>query len=371
MALALLVVGPVVAQESAGCRQARQIVLGVVPLYSSPGPDHTAILNRLATARDLCPSLGEAWKLSACSAKALGQDSKARIYTDRAVLNGVSDLSCKSGSDRALPPVADLGAVREKYGLVVGIGSFMDQRIPGLRYTAKDARDFYDYLVDPNGGRFKTGNIELLLDERASRGEILKAIQRIFLKAQPEDLLVVYVSSHGSPPEDKLGLQGVGYIVTHDTNLDDLYVDSLEFQAFSEKISLIKARRKVTFLDTCYSGQALRAGSKDLQLTPLGISPETAKLFISAEGSYLVTSSDAAEKSWESDRLQNSFFTFHLLAALRGDGLEPPTLKQVFGNLARKVATDVLQEKNARQHPQLHPADAPADLRIGVPTEPE
>jgi hypothetical protein len=359
-------VDPALAQESAGCRQARQIVAEVVPLYTTDHPDHASLLNRLATARDLCPSLGEAWKYSACSAKALGQEARARVYADRAVLNGVSDLNCGTGAATAKPAPADLGPIRDKYALVVGIGTFKDPQIPRLRYTAKDARDFRDFLVDPRGGRFDPSHVELLVDEHATREAILKALQKIFLRAREQDLLVVYVSSHGSPRQGELGLQGVGYIVTYDTNLDNLFIDALEFQNFSEKISLIKARRKVTFLDTCYSGQALRPGEKNLAITALGVSAETAKLFTSVEGSYLITSSDSTERSWESDRLQNSFFTYYLLSALR-QGEEPPTLKEVFTDLARKVSAGVLTEKAARQNPQLHPATGPADLRIGAP----
>lgn len=355
------------AQESAGCRQARQIVAEVARLYGTDAPNHASLLNRLATARDLCPSLGEAWKYSACSARALGQEAKARVYADRAVLNGVSDLDCGERGAVARPPaLANLGPIRDKHALVIGIGTFKDPNIPKLRYTAKDARDFRDFLVDPQGGRFDPDHVELLVDESATREGILQALQKIFLRAREEDLVVIYVSSHGSPRQGDLGLQGVGYIVTYDTGLEKMFIDALEFQNFAEKISLIKARRKVTFLDTCYSGQALRSGEKNLSITALGVSNETARLFTSSEGSYLITSSDSNERSWESDRLQNSFFTYHLLSALR-QGKEPPTLKEVFANLLRKVSAGVLAEKNAGQNPQIHPADGPADLRIGAP----
>lgn len=368
---ATLLAIPAAAQESAGCRQARQIVAEVARLSAGGQPNHASLLNRLATARDLCPSLGDAWKYSACSAKALGQDAKARVYADRAVLNGVADLDCGAGGGASRQPaLADLGPIRDKYALVVGIGTFRDKNIPQLRYTAKDARDFHDFLVDPQGGRFDPDHVHLLVDENATREGILKALQSIFLSAREQDLVVIYVSSHGSPRQGELGLQGVGYIVTYDTNFERLFIDALAFQDFSEKISLIKARRKVTFLDTCYSGQAPRPGEKNLVLTPLGVSAETARLFTSSEGSYLITSSDAAEQSWESERLQNSFFTYHLLAALR-QGEDPPTLKDVFADLKRKVASGVLKEKNARQNPQLHPATGPADLRIGAPPVPD
>lgn len=359
---------PAAAQESAGCRQARLIVAEVARLHGSDHPNHASLLNRLATARDLCPSFGEAWKYSACSARALGQEAKARVYTDRAVLNGVQDLGCgaSGGTPAKTPLLANLGPIHDKYALVVGIGTFKDRNIPKLRYTAKDARDFRDFLVDPQGGRFDPDHVELLVDESATRERILKALQKLFVRAQEKDLVLIYVSSHGSPQQGELGLQGVGHIVTYDTSLEDLFIGALEFQDFSEKVALIKARRKVTFLDTCYSGQALRSGEKNLSVTSLGVSAETARLFTSSEGSYLITSSDSTERSWESDRLQNSFFTYYLLSALK-QGKEPPTLKEAFADLSRKVSAGVLAEKEARQSPQLHPATGPADLRIGAP----
>lgn len=355
---------PSVSQESAACRQARNIVADVRQVYAASPVDHAAVLTRLATARDLCPSLGEAWKYSSCSAKALGQEQKARMYADRAVLNGVKDLSCAS-SDGTAPPPPKLGPIRDKHALIVGIGTFRDTRIPKLHYTAKDAQNLHDFLVDPQGGRFSEENVHLLIDAAATRQGILTRIQTIFERAREDDLLLVYVSSHGSPRQDAEGLKGIGYIITYDTDFDRMFVDALEFQDFSAKLSLIKARRKVTFLDTCYSGQALRPGAKTLSIGPMGIDQEAARLFTSAEGSYLITSSDEAEQSWESERLQNSFFTFYLLEALRQKG-DPPTLKQVYDELARKVSQAVAREKGARQTPQLHPANSPGDLRIGA-----
>lgn len=356
------------AQGSPSCRQARQTVEEVVRLYATPTADRAALLHRLATARDLCPSYGEAWKLSACLARDLGDEARARLYTDRAVLNGVTDLTCGGGARPK--PIADLGPIRDKYALVVGIRQFADPEIAKsgeLRYTDKDARDFYEYLVDPQGGRFDPDKVILLVNEQATREAILVALNKIILAAEELDLVVVYVSSHGLPAVESAGLQGVGHIVTHDTLKERVFVDSLEFQDFSDKISRIKARRKVTFLDTCYSGQAMRPGAKNLQIGALGVADDTAKLFTAAEGSYVITSSGPSEQSWESDRLQNSFFTYYLLAALRR-GNEPPRLDDVFADLTRHVAAAVLEEKTARQNPQLHPRDLPADLRIGAPS---
>lgn len=364
LALGLLSASRLAAQESSGCVRAKTIVAEVEKLYASPQPDHQRILGRLETARSLCPSLGIAWKYSYCSAQALGQAAKMRIYQDRAVLNGIDDLSC-SALGVATEPRKPLGPVRQKFALLVGIGTFEDERVPRLDFPAKDARDLRNFLVSQNGGRFQPENVFLLVDAEATRANILISLQKLFALADEDDLVLIYVSSHGSPHQEQAGLQGVGSIVTFDTNLDSIFVDSLDFQDFSESISLLRARRKVTFLDTCYSGQAFKKGGKALALGAFGISSDTAKNFVSSEGSYLITSSSDSEQSWESSELENSFFTYYLIEALRTSG-DPPTLKQVFEALANKVSTAVSREKHARQTPQMHPKDGPADLRIGV-----
>lgn len=354
------------------CAQARAIVAAAARQYAGRPPDHAAILEKLKIARNLCPTLGEAWKYSYCSATALNQAQDARIFRDRALFAGVAELSCPTGDGgaAAVPPQPLPSYVRAKYALVVGIGTFKDPGIPRLQYAAKDARDLAAALVDPRYGRFAPANVTLLIDEKATRSNILTALQALFLQAREDDLVFVYVSSHGSPRKSELGLNGVGYIVTYDTALRSIFVDALDYEGFSRQVSTIRARRKAVFLDTCFSGQAFRKGEKALSIDGGGIDEKTARLFLSGEGTYVVTSSTADERSFESETLQNSYFTHYLMAALRRDG-EPATMKELFGFLAREVPAAVAHDKGMPQHPQLVPSDGSGDLRIGVMPRPD
>lgn len=352
---------PVPGRADSACSQAEAIVAEVRAMYASGQPDHQRALRRLATARDLCSTLGDAWKYSYCAATALN-DPKARIYKDRAIFNGVSILECGASPSQPAPLPS---YVREKFALVVGIGEFKDQQIGRLQFAAKDAEDLARVLQDPRYGRFKPENVILLTNARATRANILNALQDLFLKVKEDDLVFIYVSSHGSQRQtEQQGLQGIGYIVTYDANLKDLFVNALDYESFSKQASLLKARRKVVFLDTCFSGQA-SAGSKALSIEGMGVDPATAKLFLSGEGTYVITSSKANERSFESDTLQNSYFTYFLIEALR-QGDEPATIKEIFGYLSRKVPEAVAREKRSFQNPQMVPGDGPGDVRIGV-----
>lgn len=358
--------------ESPACAQARLIVAEVEEMYASGTANHEQILARMTLARDLCASLGDAWKYSHCSARALGRERDARFYGDKALFLGVKSLSCELGEEgrgTVQTTGAKLGPVRTKYALVIGIGQFQDPKITPLQYAAKDARDIAALLQDPRWGRFDAANVILLTDEQATRANILKSLQQLILRAEEDDLVFLYVSSHGSPQKGQNDLRTVGYIVTHDAAYDSIYVDGLKYEDFSENVALIRARRKAVFLDTCYSGQASARGEKMLFIEPVGVDSRTAKLFLSGEGSYVVTSSRANEQSFESDILQNSYFTHFLLQALRKAG-DAPTIQEIFSLLAREVPTAVARDKGRPQHPQMVPADGAGDLRIGVaPTQ--
>lgn len=358
---------PVTARAQAGCNRAKEMVAEARTLWgaaASPA-QYDQIFSKMRTAADLCQANGEAWKYLYCSAKAL-QKTNASFYRDRAVFNGVSEAELECGGGDVTAPTGPLPSqVREKWALVVGIGKFEDPNIPTLQYTAKDAQDLAATLEDPRYGRFNPGTVTLLTDAQATRANILGALQSLFVNAQEDDLVLLYISSHGSENRKEQGLAGIGFIVTHDTSLDRVYVDSLEYQDLAKKVSMIKARRKVAFLDTCFSGQ-MRPGVKSLFIEGSNVDKKTANLFVSGEGSYVITSSDANEKSWESDELKNSYFTYHLIRALKSEG-DPPTVKQIFDVLTREVPKQVvLEKKGAPQHPQLSPRDGRGDVRPGV-----
>lgn len=354
--------------QSASCNRARAIVDEIKALYELPQPDHRAILQKLRTAQQLCPTLGDAWRFAYCSAVAVGDEQNARMYRDRAIFNGVTDLGCGSiGVAEAPAPLPSY--VRQKHALVIGIGKFRDPKIRPLQFAAKDANDFAKLLTDPRYGNFPPSNVTLLTDEGATRAAILNAIQQIFLRAQEDDLVVTFVSSHGSPSAEESGLAGIGYIVTYDTSIETPWLDGLDYQDFAKKTSKVKARRKVLFLDTCFSGQASKRGEKALVIDGVGIDEKTARLFLSGEGSFIITSSKANERSWESDAIQNGYFTHYLIEAFKR-GQEPPTVKEIFDYLSTKVPDAVARDKQASQHPQIQPSTGPADVRIGVVPRP-
>lgn len=284
------------------------------------------------------------------------------------------------------------GPVANKYGLVVGVGRFRGPITP-LQYANKDAYDVYSYLIDPAGGNFKRENVVLLRDENATRDNVVRALGEIQRLAREDDLVFVYFSSHGTPP-DKFG--GV-HVVTHDSQVNPrerIWETSVNEAILRDFVQNIRTKRLVVLMDACYSNGAyqhvvgfLPPGGKSLEMAGdegFGRSRRYmaqrllgAKDLVVDEGSprgagaptgwgkVLISASDAGERSWESDQLRNSVFTRYLVDGLRNNR---GNVKEAFDYAKPLVREQVKREKGAdlEQNPQLTPNRRDWNMSIAI-----
>jgi hypothetical protein len=260
--------------------------------------------------------------------------------------------------------------VREKWALVVGIGRFQRPEIPRLEFAAKDASDIARALTDPEIGRFRDDNahVRVLTDDQATLANLRAEINYITKNARDEDLVVFYLSSHGTSPAADAAARAdaqTGYIVTYDTDTTNLYGTAFPMDELKRVVvDRVRARRVVTFLDTCFSGDTVRwaKGGKALTVIPAASFQGVAQ----GTGRVVVVSSQGTEQSWEGNG--NSYFTRCLIEALRlKNGL--PTITEVYTHLSRTVPYLVKKEKNASQYPQMWPEGRKLDIVIGTPVQ--
>ena len=326
--------------------------------------------------------IGEAYGL-------LGDSVKKSVYLQRshqmhAGLTGASD-SVSLGSQPSLtassvPPAKSF--VRAKYALVVGVGDFASPKIPHLKFSAKDAQDFANALTDSSTGRFFPENVTVLTNSAATARAIRSSLAAIAAKALPDDLVVLYFSTHGSSPAMDRSKVAAGYLVTYDTEVNDLYATAFGMDELARFIGQkLRAERIVTFLDTCYSGDttllmAESGGSKGL--VDDSLSDESIGRIAQGKGSVVITSSTNRELSWESIEKQNSFFTLYLLNALRSNkGLSD--VRQVYTELQRQLPSAVREYTRAKglgenghgasQDPAIYPISNIPDIVIGTPVK--
>jgi Caspase domain len=172
-----------------------------------------------------------------------------------------------------------------KYALLVGVSKFKQQFNPII--TAVRDVESIKQILKKNG--FKEENIRLLTDEQATKSGILNAMREFEDKVTANDVIVVYISTHGTLP-DTFGKMG---IIPYDLAMPFSLKNTEDMQSFAGKIAKdesgdaeiikiakdriqalktavsfdnlldfftgIKTDRFVAILDTCYSGAALNA----------------------------------------------------------------------------------------------------------------
>lgn len=231
--------------------------------------------------------------------------------------------------------------VTDKWALVIGISSFKDPEI-NLKFAAKDASDFANFLTSKAG--FSKDHVRLLLNGQATREGIIQNLGTKWLGhlAAPDDLVVVYVSSHGSGAQEEA--DKINFLVAHDTDKNSLLSTGIPMQWFSKMIAeQVHAKRVVLILDVCHSAAA--SGAKSLSRQKASMSPEA---FSIGEGQLVICSSAKDQVSWESKNYQNSVFTKNLIDAFATGKENLPT---AFDKLKNNVQIEVLRDRSSLQTP--------------------
>ncbi|HEY9785835.1 MAG TPA: tetratricopeptide repeat protein [Candidatus Obscuribacterales bacterium] len=249
--------------------------------------------------------------------------------------------------------------IRDKWAVIVGISNFKDSSI-NLHFCAKDAKDFADFLIREKD--FAPDHVQLLTDSNATRANILSLLGNKWLPrvAEPDDLVVIYFSSHGSP--SSLDVGGVNYLVAHDTDVNDLYATGIAMQDLSRIIKeRVHCDRVMILLDACHSGVAAPSSKGLVKAANVNVDS-----IVQGTGQLVLSSSSPDQRSWESKRYQGSVFTRHLMDGLRKNG-KLTKLGDAFSYLSEEVQREVQRDRGVLQNPVMKSKWEGSDLIIGVP----
>lgn len=254
--------------------------------------------------------------------------------------------------------------IKDKWALIVGISEFANPAL-NLKYAAKDATDFRDFLVrDCN---FAADHVHLVTNKEATSDRILDELGDSWLPrvAGPDDLVVIFISSHGSPSD--MDVRGVNYVIAHNTNPEKLFTTGIQLQHLADTIKeRVRSNRVIVVLDACHSGAA--SGDAKGLVRPANVDADK---FASGIGQLVICSSSKNESSWESKQYQNSVFTRTLIDSLKKNG--PNTkLGVALTHLKEEVPRQVQAERGATQTPVVSNAKWSGDdiVLACVPTAP-
>lgn len=208
------------------------------------------------------------------------------------------------------------------WAVVVGVGRYTS--MPVLKYSDDDAYQFYSFLKSPEGGALPDKQIKVLVDEDATRMNILQTMRQILLKADENDEIVFYFSGHGLDgaflPQD---FDGINNRLLHS-----------DVKAIFEQS---KAKYKLCIADACFSGSLLAMKQ------PLAPQIQAFyKAFDNTQGGMaLFMSSKSQEYSLEDQGLRSGIFSHYLSRGLKGeadfDGNKIVTIRELYDFVYKNV----------------------------------
>lgn len=215
-------------------------------------------------------------------------------------------------------------SARNMYVVSIGISHY--KYANDLLNAEKDAQNIATLY------KTHTNYVYTLIGSEATHNRIVSTINRVFSKAQKDDIVVLFFSGHG----DKNGL------CAYDSRSASTLVSYSEIQ---HSMRNCMANTKQLFIDACFAG-GLR--------TDKGASTKSDHTMLTNnEGVMLFLSSRSNEKSAENLWGNSGFFTQYLIAGLKGAADTNKdkiiTAKEIFNY----VSTNVSQRTGKRQNPVM------------------
>jgi uncharacterized caspase-like protein len=256
---------------------------------------------------------------------------------------------------RPRPSAAPERASADKYAVIVGISHYSDSAggLTSLQFADRDAQQFRDFLFSPDGGSFPKDNVRFLLNEDATAQNVRSALFTFLTKAQPQDEVVLYIAGHGAPdPHDPRNL----YLLTYDTKLEDMGGTAFPMWQLQDVFTrVLKAKRVVTFADTCHSYGF--SGERGHGKKSNNLVNQYLARFANDSDRAVITASDISQLSYESDKWGggHGVFTYFLLKGLRGEADSNKDGTVTAGELFAYVHDNVDKATEGNQSPMALP----------------
>ena len=167
-----------------------------------------------------------------------------------------------------------------------------------LEFASADAEAMAGFLRSPAAGSVPEKRLFVLLDEQATRSQILSRLVEMAGKAAEDDLLFIYIAMHGLPDE-----LGELYYLTHDTNPAELVGTGLPQRDLEYALGRSKAKKIVMFIDACHSGGAGLSGFARRGLRYAETNRLLSAMAEAVDGTAIITASSANESSLEGEAL--------------------------------------------------------------------
>ncbi len=260
------------------------------------------------------------------------------------------------------------------YAVMVGVSDYKGD-VLDLDYASIDANDISKTLGD--AAKKLLGNDHVFIYNLTTEKERYllpekKSIQAVFreigTKANPNDILFIFLSGHGVIAEKNKQyyyLTADASSAADESSFADVGISTAELTEWI-KPQNIKAQKRILIFDACYSGQAInkmvtigdgkqgflaaRGDDKSQQLRAIDKLNEKSGLFI-------LSASSSNQRAWESGVYSHGYLTYSLLKAIK---LQPDILQEgKFLDVGRwldaagESVSEMAKGDGSKQQPQI------------------
>jgi tetratricopeptide (TPR) repeat protein len=216
--------------------------------------------------------------------------------------------------------------VDNQWALLVGVSQYPGQ-IQSLGFPRDDATAIKNLLVSAAG--LPEDHIRLLTDNgagdaKATKQNILSAIDSFSSRVQPGHEMIVFLAGHGIARG--LGLQAKSFFLPVDVDAqskESLERTAIDLEDLARRLSALKASQFSVFIDACredpFPGRGIKGNtmtdvmSRGLRITPnatrpADAPPPTAIVFYACQ---------VGERAYEDPQLKHGVFTYYILEGIK------------------------------------------------------
>lgn len=206
----------------------------------------------------------------------------------------------------------DTGTFR---AVIVGISDYQNPKIPDLNFAHKDAEAFSNYLLHRSGLKIDSANVILLLNEKATAGNVISNLFWLMEESKEGDVAIIYFSGHGDV--ETTTMNQPGFLLCYDSPAR-VYMAGGTFalQNLQDIISTLATNNKAKVLvitDACRAGKLAGSSEGGPRATAANLAKQYAnenKIMSCQENEFSLEG-----KSWGGGR---GVFSYYFLNGIEG-----------------------------------------------------
>jgi hypothetical protein len=240
------------------------------------------------------------------------------------------------------------------YILAIGVSKYKDKDLQ-LRFASKDATDFVEIMKLQKGLLFEDVIVKLLVDEQATKDNILDALDWLERQTTSKDVAILFLAGHGL--NDRANNF---YFLPVDVDIEHLKRTGVAFSDIKNTVSAISGK-SIVFVDACHSGNVFGGKRAVVDMTSI-----VNELTSAESGVVVFASSTGKQFSFEDPAWGNGAFTKALIEGLKGKADLLGKGKITINMLQAYISERVKELTKGKQTPTVVKPQSVPDFPIAV-----